>query len=216
MPRTVNIVGTRCTDGDHGALQRWYLDHVHQLFAFEGLLAARWVQRVDLTAHAGKSVLASSARAAANAAAPEYLCSYDFADAASFQAFESSPARAAAAADRELGWGRTGITITHRRAWERRYRREGPTPAPLWWVQCGHLAATHDNATAADPLRAVIAAHSDALDIYEIGSASAAAAVPGQLLMLWSAATARADAPIPAGMRCDWQAGYRVLGTWQR
>jgi hypothetical protein len=36
--RLVNLVGTRCTDGNLAALRAWYTDHVHLLMACEGLL----------------------------------------------------------------------------------------------------------------------------------------------------------------------------------
>jgi hypothetical protein len=222
VPRTVNIVGTRCTEGDHRAAQAWYADHVHQLFAFEGLLAARLVQRVDGLNPPGAD--------GANAAAPEYLCSYDFASEASFQAFESSGVRAAAAADRERGWGRVGIEITQRRAWLRRYQREGAAPATLWQVQCAALppaqAAGHTEPGAlprellrdplCDPLRDWIAGHEGALELYEASAPSPSAAPElTRAVMVWTERT-EVQAASSTALRPDWKASYRLLWRWRR
>jgi hypothetical protein len=217
MPRTVNIVGTRCTDGDHRAAQAWYADHVHQLFAFEGLLAARLVQRL-----APENPLAAGAT---NPAAPEYLCSYDFADEASLQAYESSSVRAAAAADRALGWGRQGIEITHRRAWQRRYQRQGAAPATAWQVHCAALPAaaptkaaaqTAPHAPASDPLRAWVAGHAGALEVYEaLGPDPSGVLEPSRAVMWWSECTAVDSAAHP-GLWPHWQGSYRLVWRWRR
>jgi hypothetical protein len=201
MPRCVNMVGTRCNDADHAALQRWYRDHVHQLFEFPGLLAARLLRLETLEGADGSG----GSQCADPGAPPQYLCSYDFADAPAFQAYESSAVRAAAAADRELGWGREGIQISYRRAWLRRYRRERAHPSERWWVQCGEWAPRSALAPATDPWRPLVAQHEGALELY----ADAAA------LMRWSDPPAQAASP-PTGVHWDWQGHYRLLWRWTR
>ena len=56
-----------------------------------------------------------------DAAAPPYLCLYDFADRAAFEAYEHSDVHAQAAQDRLKGWGRDGIDIVVRAQFERLY-----------------------------------------------------------------------------------------------
>ncbi len=197
MPRTVNIVGTRCTAGNHRAAQQWYADHVHQLFAFDGLWAARLAQRVGL----------------GEGEAPDYLCSYDFADEASFQAYESSGVRAAAAADRELSWGRDGIEITWRQAWQRRYQRVAIAATTDWQVQCATPQPQPTAASAQDALRCWVQHHHGGLELYAQAPA-AAASEPGPL-MLWSEHAGLTSTP-PTGWRCEWQGRYRLLWGWRR
>jgi hypothetical protein len=142
--RLVNLVGTRCTDGDRAALRRWYADHVHQLFAFDGLLEARLLARDGV----------------GTGDAPEVLCLYHFADAQAFADYEQGPVRAAAAADRAMGSGRDGIEITLRRAWTRLYRRSaaGGAAAPVGVA----LLGAGDDPT----LRPLAAAHDGAIELY--------------------------------------------------
>jgi hypothetical protein len=153
--RLVNLVGTRGRDGDAAALRRWYADHVHQLFAFDGLLEARLLAR----------------EGAGQGAAPECLCLYDFAGAAAFAEYEAGPVHAAAAADRALGWGRDGIEIVMRQAYTRLYRRTAPAPAA---PRCSVTALQ----VGADAERALAATMDGALELYR------AAAEPMSLLLL--------------------------------
>jgi hypothetical protein len=177
--RLVNLVGTCCRDGDAAALRRWYADHVHQLFAFDGLLEAR------LLARAGQG----------HGTAPECLCLYDFESAAAFAEYEAGPVRAAAAADRALGWGRDGIEITLRRAYTRLYRRAGPAPtAPSCSVSALQLGAEAD--------RSLAATMDGALELYR------AAAEPISLLLVADRAAVH-DA-------VQWQADYALLLHWTR
>lgn len=177
--RCINLVGTRCRDGDHATLRRWYADHVHELFAFDGLLEARLLAR----------------EGTGQGAAPEYLCLYDFASAAAFAEYEAGPVRAAAAADRELGWGRDGIEITLRQAHTRLYRRAGPGPA------APHSCVTALQAHAGTE-RALAAMTEGALELCR------SAAEPRSLLLL----TEHAIAPDAV----QWQAGYALLLHWTR
>ena len=121
MTRLINLVATRCTDGNLAALRAWYADHVHQLLACEGLVEAAMFMR----------------EGAGQGDAPECLCLYDFESAAAFAEYETGPVRASAAADRALGWGRDGIEITMRYPLTRLYRRSASagTPPERWRVR---------------------------------------------------------------------------------
>ena len=102
MNTFVNLVATRCKNGDHAALFRWYNDHVHILMQFDGLQRAMLYRR------------AAQAAAGDAAAAPEYICLYDFASQADFMAFEASEACGQARQILLAGWGKDGIEITQR------------------------------------------------------------------------------------------------------
>lgn len=176
--RLVNLVGTRCRDGDAVALRRWYADHVHQLFAFDGLLEARLLARQGV----------------GQGAAPECLCLYDFESATAFTEYEAGAVRAAAAADRALGWGRDGIEITLRRAYTRLYRRSGPAPAA---PRCSVTALQ----TGAESERALAATTDGTLELYR--------AMAEMSLLLVADRAAVHDA-------VQWQADYAPLLHWTR
>lgn len=57
MPTFVNLVATRCKNGDHAALLHWYHDHVHVLMQFDGLQRATLYRRAD---HPGSSNTAAA------------------------------------------------------------------------------------------------------------------------------------------------------------
>ena len=103
MPLLINLVATRCVDGDHAMLFRWYNDHVHLLMGCEALREA------TLYRH----------RAAVDGAGPEYLCLYTFDSHADFMQFETSDARAQAQAVVRSGWAGTGIQILQRTQFQR-------------------------------------------------------------------------------------------------
>jgi hypothetical protein len=189
VQRLVNLVGTRAVRGEDAALVRWYADHVHQLMAFEGLLGA-----------------ALHRRSVPHDAAPEYLCLYDFADRAAFDAYERSEVHAAAARDRAAGWGRDGIEITLRTQFERLYWSE---------VAAHELRATvHALRAAPDRERALAAL------------AIERGASPHALLRAVAPATSVADyvliehtadhAPPIDGFDTVWRARYERLRRWWR
>ena len=98
MTACINLVGTRCKNGDHDSLLRWYSDHVHLLLGFPAL------SRATLYRQLGGSPTT----------APEYVCLYEFPGHADFLAFEQSAARERARQVVETGWAREGIEITQR------------------------------------------------------------------------------------------------------
>lgn len=183
LPRCVNVVGTRCVDGEHAALQRWYADHVHQLMAFDGLLGAR-LWRCARPLHGQ---------------APAWLCGYDFVSAEAFADYEGSAAKAAAAADRERGWGRDGITIVFRQAFTRLYQRHADdAPAAALQVSC--WAQEPDLRRLADTAAPAF----EALIAHGAGPARA-------LLLRATAADPTAD---PTAL--VWQGRYEPVLQWQR
>jgi hypothetical protein len=132
-----NVVGTRIPSGDREAARRWYGDHVVQLMAFAGLLRAHLYERE------------SPGKAEDGAAlAPDFLCFYDFGDAASFAAYEHSPEHQAAAADRAQGWGREGIEIVLRRQYQRHAAFSSDQTAGSAPARC-HISAWTQPAPAA-------------------------------------------------------------------
>lgn len=110
MPLLINLVATRCVDGDHAMLFRWYNDHVHLLMGCEALREA--------TLYRHKAAVAGTG--------PQYLCLYTFDSHADFMQFETSEARARAQAVVRSGWASTGIQILQRTQFQRLGRIAGP------------------------------------------------------------------------------------------
>jgi hypothetical protein len=111
MQPTINLVSTRCTDGNHLALQRWYADHVHLL------LAAPELQRVQLF-RCGQPLAGLP---------PDYFCVYEFANRDAFQAFEHGQPKAQAAQLTNAAAGRSSIEIVQRTQYLRWLHRQWPS-----------------------------------------------------------------------------------------
>jgi hypothetical protein len=234
----INLVATRCKDGNHAMLLRWYNDHVHILFGFAALQQASLYRALDgSTDHGGR--------------APPYLCLYEFPTRADFEAFEIGAPREAARQVLLGGWGKDGIEIVWRPQFERIMGRRGPPlsgmgteasasndvclvqhlqlgSAPL----AGAARWLNDRAHALLPDDAYLGA-----DLYR--SAAATDAGGGALVMGHrrhrGGAQSRADGttvslgdgPVwapgpdawgeaPATVTLDWQANYQRLRTWSR
>jgi hypothetical protein len=231
MNTFVNLVATRCKNGDHAALFRWYNDHVHILMRFDGLLRATLYRRA--TAH----------DPGGSAAAPEYFCLYDFATQADFMAFEVNDAREQARQVLLAGWGKEGIEITQRRQfWRLGARLTCNAMAAsdgLWHVQLLQLGA--------GPLEGVARWLGDCvhrgLDPDAVGHqawhrAADATDAGGDALVVAQTASTQALAPsawqpgwwpgdgddgrhsawgqAPATSTVTWQAPYRRLCSWRR
>lgn len=110
MQTLINLVATRCLDGDHAMLFRWYNDHVHLLMGCDALREATLYRRRSSPEPSGGA---------------EYLCLYTFASHADFMAFETSDARARAQAVVRAGWASTGISILQRTQYRRLGRHAG-------------------------------------------------------------------------------------------
>ncbi len=111
MNPAINLVCTRCVDGDHAALQRWYNDHLHLLLRAPELRLATLYRRVGEAA-----------------GAPDYFCVYDFDSRAAFLAFEHGEAMAESrvATQAARGWG--SIEIVQRTQYQRWLRRQWAAP----------------------------------------------------------------------------------------
>lgn len=150
MGMFVNLVATRSRDGDHGALARWYSDHVHLLMGFVGLQQATLWRRA----------------AQAWGSEPQYLCLYEFASHADFMAFEVSAARQRAQEVVLHGWAKDGIEIVQRTQYQRLGRRAGAgqhggAGDDFQWVQLLDLGAGTPQETArwlSDQVHARVAA----------------------------------------------------------
>jgi hypothetical protein len=109
---TINLVCTRCLDGNHIALQRWYADHVHLL------LAAPELQQAQLFRSTRPLV----------GQPPDYFCLYAFASMADFDAFEHGQPKAHATELTNAAAGRSSIDIVQRHQFERWLHRSWPAP----------------------------------------------------------------------------------------
>jgi hypothetical protein len=120
MPPAINLVCTRCIQGDHLSLRRWYADHVQLL------LAAPTLQKALL--YRCTQVLHGSA--------PDYFCIYDFAQMDDFFAFEHSPEKAQASVLTNAAAGRSSIEIVQRTQYVRWLHRQWAAltsaPNPTW------------------------------------------------------------------------------------
>jgi heme-degrading monooxygenase HmoA len=221
--RLINAVGTRTVrEGEHALLMRWYADHVHQLMAFDGLFGA---------------VLHQCATHDPLSTAPPYLCLYEFADRAAFDAYEQSDVHAGAAHDRGLGWGRDGIQIVWRAQFERLYARHaGRAPATLH-VQAWALHPPAEPPPLPATLERALAAQAGLASITLLraspqrqAAAAARASTPAQAnattpaqaptrptdvnyLTLNSSAS---TPPAPPGLTLHWHAPYQPLLRWHR
>lgn len=189
MLRLINVVGTRAVRGEHDALVRWYADHVHMLMAFDGLHGAALHRRVG-----------------DEAGAPDYLCLYDFADRAAFDAYEHSSVHKNAAQDRLLGWGRDGLEITLRTQFERLYWCASGEGGGECLVQALRAPPSTERALAAQ----AIARGAKAFAL--LRAVASPSAVADYLLIEQSPAVAAGV----AGFEVAWRAGYEPLHRWWR
>ena len=233
MNTFVNLVATRCKNGDHATLFRWYNDHVHILMGFDGLRRASLYRR------------AAEPTQGDTAAAPEYFCLYDFASQADFMAFEKSDAREQARQVLQGGWGKEGIEITQRTQFWRLGARMTPRAAiadqaeALWHLQSLRLGAGPAAGVArwlGDSLHRALGAAAigklawhRAVDANETGGdafvmaqiGGALTSVPSPLPPGWWRDQGDDGGPgawgqAPATVAIAWQAPYRQLCVWGR
>ena len=123
MHPVINLVNTRCKEGSHALLQRWYADHVQLLLSSPQLRGAQ-LHRCQ------QSLLGP---------APDYVCAYEFANVADFELFETGKEKAGATELTNAAAGRSAIEIVQRVQYARlMHRRFGDAPAvaPLGlWIQ---------------------------------------------------------------------------------
>jgi hypothetical protein len=192
--RLVNAVGTRAVSGEHDALVRWYADHVHMLMAFGGLQGAALHRRIG----------------ADGSGAPDYLCLYDFADRAAFEAYEHSDVHKNASHDRAQGWGRDGIEITLRSQFERLYQRQARDDGG---TQPRHVQAwqsPHEPSLAIERALAARAGSDSALALLRTTAWPSKAA---DYLTIAPQPLAAAAAP---ALNLRWQGAYELLLQWSR
>lgn len=231
MNTFVNLVATRCKNGDHATLFRWYNDHVHILMGFDGLQRAALYRRAE------------EPLAGDTAAPPEYFCLYDFASQADFMAFEVGGAREQARQILLGGWGKDGIEITQRTQFWRLGARITTNAVAagdgLWHVQSLRLGAGPAAGVArwlGDSLHRALDAHTvghlawhravdandaggDALVVAQTGSTQALAPSPWQPGWWLPDADDGGHGPwgeAPATTAIAWQATYRRMCVWVR
>jgi hypothetical protein len=117
---TINLVCTRCMDGNHIALQRWYADHVHLLLSAPELQQAQLFRCTQPLA--GQP--------------PDYFCMYDFASMQAFEAFEHGEPKRQATQLTNAAAGRSSIEIVQREQYGRWLHRQWAVSAsthnPMW------------------------------------------------------------------------------------
>ena len=125
---TINLVCTRCVDGNHLALQRWYADHVHLL------LAAPQLQQAQLY-RSTQPLLGQT---------PDYFCMYAFASMEAFDTFEHGQPKAHATELTNAAAGRSSVDIVQRNQFERWLHRAWPAPQTcqsVAWRMAAYLAS---------------------------------------------------------------------------
>jgi hypothetical protein len=108
----INLVCTRCTDGKHIALQRWYADHVHLLLSAPELEQAQLFRCTQPLA--GQP--------------PDYFCMYDFASMQAFEDFEHGEPKRQATQLTNAAVGRSSIEIVQREQYGRWLHRQWAVP----------------------------------------------------------------------------------------
>jgi hypothetical protein len=98
MHPVINLVNTRCTDGNHALLQRWYADHV-QLLLTSSQLANAQLHRCTHSLHGQ---------------ATDYTCVYEFASREDFALYEACVEKAQASQLTNAAAGRSAIEIIQR------------------------------------------------------------------------------------------------------
>ena len=231
-----NLVGTNSQDGDHAFLQRWYADHVHLLFRFEGLHAATLFQRSDV--HPGLT---------AESDATHYQCRYAFASPQAFEAFEVSAERANAPRLGRPDWMPTGLRIARRQQYRRVTYRANPSGAALlpgspsrapahWQFQAFELEVAHASPAMDEAerwLQGCIHEATQAPGTVAVDLQRRTSAAPGRTEYLAMRAIDAADdasvpwdlpaagrrdsfGPAPVASTTLWQASYRALAFWTR
>ena len=119
----INLVCTRCTDGDRRALERWYNDHAQLLMASPQLAQAR-LFRVEHVEAASPSL-----------PTPDYFCLYYFSKIADFAAFDSGPVMDRVRELSNAAQGRQSIEIVKRKQFVRVLHRQFGSPSQAVSVQ---------------------------------------------------------------------------------
>jgi hypothetical protein len=220
MQALFNIVGTNSMDGDHTALQRWYADHVHLLFRFEGLHAATLLQRSDV----------QTGLTATNAAC-HYLCLYRFESAEAFAQFEVSDVRSSAPKLGAPEWMKSGIHIATRQ----QYRMVTSRSLSPFALAAGNVHLRSVRLPAAEPLalerwmQGGVHAALQQPGVNEVKLMHCTKAAEGQMDYLSLVGSSGATAPDvfaaestpglgdpPASVQTLWEAAYRSTGHWFR
>ena len=223
MTALINLVATNSVDGDHALLQRWYADHAHLLFRFEGLHEATLLQRTDV-AQGLKAV----------SAAFHYLCFYRFASPEAFADFEVSDVRASAPKLGKPEWMKGGIHIASRQQYHMvtsRTRGDGaqwanaavhvrsvrlaapPEPLALErWLQGGiHAALQQSDVAGVQLLRRTTPAEGQAEYVSVVRGSAA-----GALTDIFAASSTPGLGDAPSSQELLWQASYQPVGHWLR
>ena len=216
MPTLINLVATRCLDGDHAMMFRWYNDHVHLLMGCDALQEATLYRRSSAEQEGGA----------------QYLCLYRFGSHADFMAFETSDARARAQAVVRAGWANTGLSILQRtqyrllgrssaQATDGDYRfaglalGAGPAPGAARWLH-DRMHAAWGSAPGERAWMQAWGADDAGGDVLVLGQAGDTRAVAKAISAWPDEAVDPAFGERPGAVEVRWQADYGRLRHWTR
>jgi hypothetical protein len=220
MQAMINLVATRQKAGKPAELLRWYNDHVNLLMGFENLKGATLYRRTS----------------ADTAAAPDYVCLYDFPDASTFAAFEASDAKERARQVTASGWGRQGIEIIQRTQYTNGGKWTGQTSNAEsgCHIQCLDMTPSTSNAAPEADLKRWLAdtlheaAAKTGVGHYEwyvsgrqqaivlAGAGAASARLDPAWHTWWDASATEPLGQPPSAVTVCWQAGYERVSAWRR
>lgn len=109
MLPAINLVCTRCTDANTGALERWYNDHAQLLMASHALQSAELFKMIS------------------TAESIDYFCLYRFGQLSDFAAFDTGEVMAKVRDLSNAAPGRSSIEIVKRTQYERMLHRQWPS-----------------------------------------------------------------------------------------
>ncbi len=208
MPQVINLVCTRCIDGNHTDLQSWYNDHAQLLMASNALQSAELYRLQQTTA------------------AIDYFCMYHFNQLEEFRAFDAGDVMAQVRDLSHAAPGRSSIEIVKRTQYERLLHR-------CWGTeQAGFLQAglyTLETELAQQAMRwlndALYALHGK----HPLQSAQVYAKVADSKTELFVLLQAASSAPLPLDwhvwqsqyappqdMQSIWQAQAERIAQWLR
>lgn len=127
MLSAINLVCTRCTDGNHAALQRWYNDHAQLLMASPQLQGAELFKLQSTTA------------------SMDYFCLYHFEELGDFSAFDTGSVMSDVRELSNAAPGRSSIEIVKRTQYERVLHRRWAPCTGMGHVQASLLSMPHQS-----------------------------------------------------------------------
>lgn len=209
----INWVCTRCTNGDHDGLTRWYNDHAQLLLASPQLLRAQLYRVTRADARIAKPT------------APDYFCLYHFARLDDFAAFDSGAVMNRVRTLSNAAPGRASVDIVKRTQYVSLLNRQFEHSAPTAGVEAVLLtSATQDPAELVRWLNDVLYELSRRQQMASAQAYWSQQAQGGELLLILSmnhspaADWYLASSPFAKGPSLDpvWALSAQPLAAWLR